>query len=101
MVLASYGYDSQNRRVRKTVGAKTTYYLYDLEDRLIAEISGDGTVLREYVWLENEPLALREYELQPGLYFYINDHLGTPQQLLNQVFSQQNLRYNIKIVKYV
>ena len=82
VVLASYGYDSQNRRVRKTVGAKTTYYLYDLENRLIAEISGDGTVLREYIWLENEPLALREYELRPGLYYYINDHLGAPQQLI-------------------
>ena len=71
VVLASYGYDSQNRRVRKTVGAKTTYYLYDLENRLIAEISGSGTVLREYIWLEQEPLALREYELRPGLYYYI------------------------------
>ena len=43
--LAGYGYDSQNRRVRKTVGTKTTYYLYDLENRLIAEIAGNGTVL--------------------------------------------------------
>ena len=41
-VVAGYGYDSQNRRVRKTVGAKTTYYLYDLESRLLAEIAGSG-----------------------------------------------------------
>ncbi|AVD71755.1 hypothetical protein CAY53_10020 [Desulfobulbus oralis] len=80
--LAGYGYDSQNRRVRKTVGAKTTYYLYDLESRLIAEIAGNGRVLREYVWLGQEPVALREYELRPGLYYYINDHLGTPQRLI-------------------
>ena len=65
------------------MGAKTTYYLYDLENRLIAEISGSGTVLREYIWLEQEPLALREYELRPGLYYYLNDHLGTPQQLVD------------------
>ncbi|AVD71757.1 RHS repeat domain-containing protein [Desulfobulbus oralis] len=80
--LAGYGYDSQNRRVRKTVGAKTTYYLYDLESRLLAEIAGSGRVLREYVWLGQEPLALREYEVRSGLYFYINDHLGTPQRLI-------------------
>ena len=80
--LAGYGYDSQNRRVRKTVGTKTTYYLYDLESRLIAEIAGNGRVLREYVWLGQEPLALREYEVRSGLYFYINDHLGTPQRLI-------------------
>ena len=54
----------------------------DLENRLLAEIAENGTVLREYVWLENEPLALREYELRPGLYYYINDHLGTPQRLI-------------------
>ena len=80
--LAGYGYDSQNRRVRKSVGTKTTYYLYDLENRLIAEIAGNGRVLREYVWLGQEPVALREYELRPGLYYYINDHLGTPQRLI-------------------
>ena len=80
--VAGYGYDSQNRRVRKTVGAKTTYYLYDLENRLLAEIAGSGRVLREYVWLGQEPVALREYELRPGLYYYINDHLGTPQRLI-------------------
>ena len=80
--LAGYGCDSQNRRVRKSVGAKTTYYLYDLESRLIAEIAGSGRVLREYVWLGQEPVALLEYELRPGLYYYINDHLGTPQRLI-------------------
>ena len=64
------------------MGVKTTYYLYDLESRLLAEIAGNGRVLREYVWLGQEPLALREYELRPGLYYYINDHLGTPQRLI-------------------
>ena len=39
-------------------------------------------MLREYVWLGQEPVALREYELRPGLYYYINDHLGTPQRLI-------------------
>ncbi len=37
--------DSRNRRVCKTVGATTTYYLYDLESRLIAELAGSGRVL--------------------------------------------------------
>ena len=27
-------------------------------------------------------MALREYELRPGLYYYINDHLATPQRLI-------------------
>ena len=41
--LAGYGYDILNRRVRKSVGTKTTYYLYDLENRLLAALfSGQG-----------------------------------------------------------
>ena len=41
-------------------------------------------VLREYVWLDGQPLVLAEYTgANSGVYFYLNDHLGTPQQLLN------------------
>ena len=81
-VTATYGYDSQNRRIRKTVGGRTVYYHYDLDNQLIAETLADGTTLREYVYLDGEPLALRAYETNPGLYYYLNDHLGTPQQLV-------------------
>ena len=81
-VTATYGYDSQNRRIRKTVGGRTVYYHYDLDNQLIAETLADGTTLREYVYLDGEPLALRAYETNPGLYYYLNDHLATPQQLV-------------------
>ena len=80
--VASYGYDSANRRISKTVGETTTHYLYDLNSQLIAETLLDGTPLREYIYLDGEPLALREYETNPGTYYFINDHLGTPQQLV-------------------
>ena len=80
--LAEYGYDAANRRIRKTVGAVTTHYLYDLNNQLIAETLANGTVLREYIYLDGEPLALKEYQTNPGTYYFINDHLGTPQQLV-------------------
>ena len=80
--VATYGYDSSNRRIRKTVGATTTHYLYDLNNQLIAETLVDGTVLREYIYLDGEPLALKEYQTNPGTYYFISDHLGTPQQLV-------------------
>ena len=81
--LASYGYDSQNRRIRKTANGRTVYYHYDLDNQLLAETLADGTPLREYVYLDGEPLAVRVHEINPGMYFYVNDHLGTPQQLMN------------------
>jgi RHS repeat-associated protein len=81
--VATYGYDSSNRRIRKTVGSTTIHYLYDLNSQLIAETLLDGTPLREYIYLDGEPLALREYQTNPGTYYYINDHLGTPQRLVD------------------
>ena len=68
--VATYGYDSANRRISKTVGETTTHYLYDLNSQLIAETLIDGTPLREYIYLDGEPLALREYETNPGTYYY-------------------------------
>ena len=81
-VVATYGYDAQNRRIRKTVGNRTIHYHYDTNSLLIAETLADGTPLREYFYLGHEPLALREYETTPGTYYSLNDHLGTPQQLV-------------------
>ncbi|KAB2888427.1 MAG: hypothetical protein F9K32_16560 [Desulfobulbaceae bacterium] len=80
--VAVYAYDSMNRRVRKTVGETTVYYLYDTNSQLIAETAADGTVQREYVYLDGEPLAVKEYQTSPGVYYFINDHLGTPQRLI-------------------
>jgi RHS repeat-associated protein len=80
--VATYGYDSSNRRLHKTIGTTTIHYLYDLNSRLIAETLVDGTPLREYIYLDGEPVALREYQTNPGTYYFINDHLGTPQQLI-------------------
>ena len=82
-VLASYIYDTQNRRIGKTVGSVTTHFVYDLNNNLIAETLADGTPIRDYFYLNGEPLAVREYQNSPGLYYFINDHLGTPRQLVN------------------
>ena len=66
VVVATYGYDSSNRRIRKTVGNTTTHYLYDLNSQLIAETLADGTPLREYIYLDGEPIALQEYQATIG-----------------------------------
>jgi len=36
-----------------------------------------------FFYFHNEPLAVREYQKNPGLYFFLNDHLGTPQKLID------------------
>jgi RHS repeat-associated protein len=80
--VAVYAYDSMDLRVRKTVGETTVHYIYDPNGLLIAETSADGTVQREYIYLDGEPLAVKEYQTSPGVYYFINDHLGTPQRLV-------------------
>ena len=82
-VKARYTYDAWNRRTSKTAGGRTIHYHYDQDSRLIGESLANGTVLREYVYLRGEPVALLEYETRPGWYFYVTDHLGTPQQLVD------------------
>ena len=82
-VKARYTYDAWNRRTSKTAGGRTIHYHYDQDSRLIGESLANGTVLREYVYLRGEPVALLEYETQPGWYFYVTDHLGTPQQMVD------------------
>ena len=46
----SYAYDAFGRRMSKTVGSSTTYYLYD-GDALIAEVDAStNQVTRSYTW---------------------------------------------------
>ena len=53
-------------------------YHYDLAGRLLAETDAGGRTRAEYLYLGNEPLALSR---SGQLYYYHNDHLGTPQKL--------------------
>ncbi|MFH2048312.1 MAG: RHS repeat-associated core domain-containing protein, partial [bacterium] len=83
-VLAEFSYDGFGRRVKKISGGlTTTYYMYDQEDNLIAELSADGVVQKEYIYLGSEPVAMKVYGAQAGIYYFLNDHLGTPQKLIN------------------
>ncbi len=59
----------------------TTLYHYDSAGKLIAETDGNGNPQRDYIYLNGEPLALKVYGTQAGMYFFINDHLGTPQKI--------------------
>jgi RHS repeat-associated protein len=49
---------------------------YDPQGRLIAETDGTGQTLVEYIYLDDEPLAMIGDE---SVFYYHTDHLGTPQ----------------------
>ncbi|MCW8966856.1 MAG: RHS domain-containing protein [Candidatus Pacearchaeota archaeon] len=82
--VAKYYYDPFGRRLSKQMNNKIIYYLY-ADEGLIAEIDHDGTILRQYGWLpDNEWGADPVYYFENSkTYFYINDHLGSPQKMIN------------------
>ncbi len=46
------------RTVQTASPPATMHYVYDLAGHLIAEATAAGVVTREYVWLDDMPLAL-------------------------------------------
>jgi RHS repeat-associated protein len=78
-VAATYKYNALGERLIKITGGMTTHYHYDRKGHLIAESQPDGTLIREYVWLDDMPLAQIEGN---GTVYYIHpDHLNRPQKM--------------------
>ena len=81
---ARYAYDPFGRRIEKSVNGTVSRYLYDAASgAILLEYDGAGVVVRSYTHAlgVGDPLML---ESGGNAYFYLNDHLGTPQQLVDQ-----------------
>ena len=91
-VTTTYTYDADGRRVRKvssTGPASTVVFVYDLEGQLLGEYDRNGAALREYVWLENTPVAMFTPDPaspsgEPLVYFIHTDHLNTPRVVVDR-----------------
>ncbi|XPS88777.1 hypothetical protein Dvar_67960 [Desulfosarcina variabilis str. Montpellier] len=82
ITLATYVTSADGRRMMKTVDGSVTVYHYDLEGHLIAESDGQGNLTRLYIYLNGAPLSMVVADGETdGVYYYHNDHLGTPQRL--------------------
>jgi RHS repeat-associated protein len=79
--LGQYVYNALNQRIKRTVQGVTTIFHYDLQGHLIAETNAGGQTLVEYFYLGDQPLAM--VRPSEALYYFHNDHLGTPQILTN------------------
>ena len=80
-LVGEYTYNGAGQRIKKVAQAETRIFHYDLQGHLIAETNQNGTMLAEYVYLGDQLLAM----IKPGnlVYYFHNDHLGTPQVLTN------------------
>jgi len=71
---------SANPRVSKTINNQTTYFIYD-GYKLIGEYNQDGEPIKEYLYLNNTPIAI----ITPtNIYKIYSDHLNTPRQVATQ-----------------
>ena len=60
-VVAEYAYDGFGERIRKVVYAgdrRTVTYFFHDGSQLVAEADGDGQITRQYVYLEDRPVAM-------------------------------------------
>ncbi len=61
-----YSYGGKGRRVKKLASGVVTLYHYDYAGNLIAETDGNGTLLRAYIYLNGERVAMKVYGEQAG-----------------------------------
>jgi len=75
----SFAYDAFGRRVSRTVGGVTTYYLYN-GSTLLAELNSSGQVTRSYTW---GLLGLVSDRAFGASRFYLYDSSGSTRALLS------------------
>lgn len=75
-----FQFNALNQRVTKSpAGAPTVVSHYDATGRLIAESAVQGPMLREYLWLDNQPVALVDYDLdQDGIPDVLDNCITVP-----------------------
>jgi RHS repeat-associated protein len=75
---ADYLYNSGGQRAKKDNSSAKVFH-YDMVGRLIAETDSAGNLIKAYVWLHGQPLAM--IAADGAISYFHNDHLGTPQKM--------------------
>jgi len=80
-LIAEYEYNALGQRTHKSHAGTETHFVHGRNGQLI------GEAIREYVYLESEPLAMIH---QGAVYYFHNDQLGSPLKLTD---SNQNVAW--------
>ena len=83
-LVATYIYNAQGQRTRKTTNAGTIIYHYDLFGNLVSETTQNGNAVRDYVYMNSVPVAQIDTAGTTDTVSYLHtDHLGTPRRATN------------------
>lgn len=86
--VGTYSYNASNQRTKKVAGGNTVHYVYGLNGLLYGEYDNSGSLIREYVYLNDQPLAQIDAGSPEVLTYLHTDHLGTPRYGTNSGGSQ-------------
>lgn len=79
---ASYTRDAMGNRLGKQVAGITRRFVHDSQGHLLGEYGESGSVIAEYIWLDDAPVALRLGPAHGGaLHFIQSDHQGIPRRI--------------------
>jgi RHS repeat-associated protein len=82
----SYNYNAGGQRVSKTVDGVTTFFIYQQNGLLLAELDSNGNTLVDYIYLEGKPVVQvrsRDSEFEETAYIH-TDHIGSSKAATNQ-----------------
>lgn len=81
-----YTYNASGQRVSKTVDGGITFFIYQLDGSLLAELDVNGNTVVDYIYLEGKPIAqVRPQSSGADDTAYIHaDHIGAPKAATNQ-----------------
>jgi RHS repeat-associated protein len=81
----SYRHNARGERVAKlhpTTSASDIFYVYDEAGHLLGEYRGDGTAIREIVWMDDVPVAVFTSHAGTTYQYIFSDHLNTPRTVV-------------------
>ena len=75
-------YNHKNERTFRGGSYLDRQYVYDESSHLIGEYKPDGSLIVEYIWMGNKPVAA----IYPGskVYWIVTDHQNTPRRLIDR-----------------
>lgn len=83
-LIAKYAYNALGERTRKTAFENgreiSTRFIYE-QDKLVAEVDDSGRVVKQYVWLDDQPVAMIDGDRVLGI---VADQVYAPRALVDQ-----------------
>ncbi|MCG7941459.1 MAG: RHS domain-containing protein [Candidatus Thiodiazotropha lotti] len=73
---ASYGYNGKGERVRKTVNGTITRFRFGPSGALLGEYDQSGQAIREYLYMEGQPVVQLQGPVPAQVSYLHTDHLG-------------------------